>query len=368
MEREGEDVIRFDVGRPSFDTPKPIKEATKKALDEGYVHYDDYRGFLELRRAIAKKLRIDNGIDADPDKEIITTTGSTHASFAAIMANIDEGEEVICFEPGYFPHINKVKFAGGRVRLVTLKESNSYQLEGRDLEEAVTPRTKMIILVNPHNPTGRVYSKQELSTLAEVAIRHDLLVLSDEAYEYIVYDGRRQISIASLQGMKDRTISVFAFTKTFAMDGWRMGYATANQEIIERMLQVTKVSTSHATVFTQKGAVIALEEGRKWIDDMLKEDLRRRDLTVRRLREIEGISCPVPEGAIYAFPNVKAYDHSSARLSEYLLDKVKVATGPGVEFGHSGEGHLRICYGAANYEQCVEGFDRLADALRTRRG
>ena len=229
----GIDVIHLEVGRPSFDTPVHIKEACKAALDAGMVHYGDFLGNEPFRRALVEKLAARNGIQAAAD-EVLVTSGLTHGAYITCMAALDPGDEVVLLSPYYPQHINKIELAGGTLVMAPLDRSRGFALDGAAIRERLSPRTRMIILVNPANPTGRVYSRQELQELADIAIEHDLLVMSDEVYEQIVFDDARHISIASLPGMWERTITHFAFTKAYAMDGWRMGYAVAPKQLHRR--------------------------------------------------------------------------------------------------------------------------------------
>jgi aspartate aminotransferase len=361
---KGIDVIRLDVGRPHSDTPNHIKEATIRAIRDGFVHYDHLSGLGELREALSIKLKRDNDIEANPDTDILVTIGLTQAAFAAITATVREEDEVLLFEPGYAPHVDKVKFAKAKTVFIPLLGSEGYTLRSERIAKKITSRTKAIIWNDPQNPTGRVFGEDELRDLSEIAIKHDLTVLSDEAYEYNVYDGRKHITLASLPGMMNRTISMFTFSKAYAMDGWRLGYAVASKELIEKMKSITLLTSTHPSVFIQKGAVAAVLGSKKCVVDMVGEDQRRRDLVVRRLKEIPGVTCLEPEGSIYVFPNVVNIEKSSSKLSEYLLREGHVAVNPGIEYGKDGEGHIRICFGAETYERLEEGIERIEKALK----
>lgn len=358
MNVPGQDIIHLELGRPSADTPKHIREAAKQALDDGIVHYGDLQGTLSLREALAEKLRRSNGLDFGPN-EILVTTGLTQAAFATFMAGLNSGDEVIVLEPFYPQHNPKIQLVGGRVVIVPLVKRNGFRLDARAVDAAITDRTAMIVLINPSNPVGTVYSREELQALAEIAIRHDLIVVSDEVYEYIVYDPHRHISIASLPGMAERTITLGAFTKAYAMDGWRMGYAAARPEFIQQMLRVTLNETTHPCVFAQEGARAAVTGPQDCVTEMLEEDRRRRDLVGGRLNEMAGVSCELPEGTIYAFPDFSGLGIASADLAQLLLHESHVAVEAGSFYGPSGEGHLRICFGSEPYERLVEAMDRI---------
>jgi aspartate aminotransferase len=355
---QGIDLIHLEVGRPNFDTPLHIKEAAKKALDDGIVHYGAFAGELKLREAIASKLKSFNKLDVAPN-EILVTNGLTHAAYAVFMAALDEGDEVILLEPYYPQHINKIELAGGKIVTAALDRENGFQVDRGAIEAQINDKTRMICLVNPANPTGRVFTYAELEIIADLALEHDLLVVSDEVYEQITYDDNQHISIASLPGMWDRTFSLFAYTKAFAMDGWRLGYVACKQEFMAALMKITVNDVAHVNVFIQEGAYAALTGPQDCLAEMLQEDDRRRELVCRRLNEIEGVSCPLPEGTIYAFPDVSAIGKPTSQIAEEILAGAHVVTEAGDFYGAAGEGHLRICFGAESYERIDEAMDRL---------
>lgn len=355
---QGIDLIHLEVGRPNFDTPQHIKAATKQALDNGIVHYGDFQGEPDLREALSDKLTRVNGIDATPD-EILVVSGVTHGAYATCMAALDPGDEVIVLEPYYPQHINKIELAGGKVIPVPLDKASGFSLDGDAIKRCITPKTRMIALVNPANPTGRVFTLAELEMLAELVIKHDLLVMSDEVYEQILYEDHRHISIASLPGMKTRTVSLFAFTKAYAMDGWRMGYVVADSNLMAALLKITMNDIAHLNVFIQAGGLAAVSGSQQCVQNMLKEDHRRMTLACARLDAMPGVSCPQPEGTIYAFPDISLLGQSSAELANEILEKTHVVVEAGTFYGVSGEGHFRICFGAEPYERISEAMDRL---------
>lgn len=356
---QGIDVIHLEVGMPSFDTPQHIKDGAIAALQGGLVHYGDFAGNAGLRRAIAKRLADHNAVNFS-ESEIVVTNGLTHASYAVMMAAIDPGDEVILLEPYYPQHVNKIELAGGKVVLAPLDKARNFAIDPQSIEARITPKTKMICLVNPANPTGRVYSREELQSLADIAIRHDLLVLSDEVYEQIVYDGAEHISIASLPGMRERTFSLFAFTKAYAMDGWRIGYIAADARYMPAILKITMNDVAHVNVFIQEGARAALEGPQDVIREMLDDDKRRRDLVVARMNQMSGVICATPEGTIYAYPDISATGKSSAKVAEEILEQCHVVTEAGSFYGAAGDGYLRICFGAEPYERIEEALNRMA--------
>lgn len=356
----GEDVIHLEVGRPSFDTPQHIKDATKKSLDEGNVHYGEFPGDIKLREAICNKLISYNKLNLTPDN-VLVTNGLTHAAYAVFTAAVDEGDEVILLEPYYPQHINKIELAGGKVITAPLDKSNGFAVDGDAIESKITKNTLMIAMVNPANPTGRVFTRDELQVIADIAIKHDLMVLSDEVYDQIVYDDNEHISIASLPGMWERTFSCHAYTKAFAMDGWRLGYVACHEKFMPALMMITVNDVAHVNVFIQAGARAALTGPQDCLAEMLAEDDRRRQLVSRRLNDIDGISCPLPQGTIYSFPDVSAFGKPSQTLAEEILEGSKVVTEAGSFYGAAGEGHLRICFGAESYERIDEALTRIQE-------
>ena len=355
---QGVDVIHLEVGMPSFDTPAHIKEACKAALDGGMVHYGDFLGNEPFRRALAEKLASRNGIEAAPN-EILVTSGLTHGAYITCMAALDPGDEVMLLSPYYPQHVNKIELAGGVVVTAPLDRSRDFAIDGAAIRERLGPRTRMIILVNPANPTGRVYTRAELQELADIAIEHDLLVMSDEVYEQIVFDGARHVSIASLPGMWERTITHFAFTKAYAMDGWRMGYAAAPKRFIDAMLKISKNDIAHVNVFIQEGGRAAVSGSQEAVAEMVREDCRRRDLVVERMNAMQGVRCPAPEGSIYAFPDISETGWDDAALARELLKETSVCVEEGSFYGQAGAGHLRVCFGAEPYERLEEAMNRM---------
>lgn len=358
LQAQGRKFIHLEVGRPSFDTPPNIKEATKKALDDGVVHYGEFPGDIKLREAIVGKLKSYNGIDATPS-DVLVTNGLTHAAYAVFTAAIDPGDEVILLEPYYPQHIGKIELAGGKVVKAPLDAANGFRIDGDAIEASITDRTRMIAIVNPANPTGRVFTREELQVVADLAIKHDLLVSSDEVYDQIVYDDNQHVSIASLPGMWERTFSMYAMTKAYAMDGWRLGYIACPKKFMPALMQITVNDVAHVNVFIQHGAREAITGTRKYFDEMLAEDDRRRRLVCERLEAIDGIRCPLPEGTIYAFPDVSAFGKPSAEIAQELMEETGVVTEEGSFYGPAGEGHLRVCFGSESYEVIEEAMDRI---------
>ncbi|CAM5274666.1 pyridoxal phosphate-dependent aminotransferase [Alcaligenes phenolicus] len=358
LQGDTSDLIHLEVGRPDADTPMAIKHAAADALMRGEVHYSDLRGVPALREALAAKLRKQNKLDVGPD-DVLVTNGLTHASFAAFFAILDEGDEVILLSPHYPQHIGKIELAGAHPVLVPLNKEQGFAIDAHAIEAAITPRTRMVVLVNPANPTGRVYRRSELEALAQLAIKHDLIVVSDEVYEDITYDDAEHISIASLPGMQERTVSMFAFTKSYAMDGWRIGYLAAPAWLMPGLLKITANDVTHVNTFIQAGALEAVVGQQEALCGMIADDDAKRRLMLQRLNAMANVSCAQVEGTIYAFADVRATGVPSQELAERLLKEARVVVEAGSFYGPQGEGFLRLCFGSVSYEQIEQAMDRL---------
>lgn len=352
------DLIHLELGMPAEDTPQHIKDATIAALQAGHVHYSDLQGIPELRSAIAEKLRQKNAMDISAN-EVIVTNGLTQASFAAFMAFLDEGDEALLLAPYYPQHIGKAELAGAKVTIAPLDTANGFSINRALLEPHINAATKVIALINPCNPTGRVYTRDELQIIADLAQEHDLLVLSDEVYEEITYDNAAHISIASLPGMKERTISMFAFTKAYAMDGWRLGYIAADQSLIGPMMKITTNEVTHVNTFVQHGALAALTGDPAVLQGMVDRDRERRDLVVSRLNQMPGVTCAPVEGTIYAFPDISATGLTAQDCADMLLAATGVVVEAGSFYGDAGDGHLRVCFGCADMDVLHDAMDRM---------
>lgn len=354
----GVDLIHLELGKPCHDTPDHIKQATIKALLAGKVHYSDLQGELSLRKALKTKLAEYNDIDVSAD-EILVTNGLTQASYAAFMALLDDGDEAILLEPFYPQHVNKIEMAGANVVLAPLDAAAGFRIRKDLIEARITSRTRMIVLVNPCNPTGRVYSRDELQELADLAIKHDLVIVSDEVYEQILFDGVEHISIASLPGMKERTITMFAFTKAYAMDGWRLGYLAAHASLMPGLMKITMNEVTHVNTFIQDGALAAITGPASVLQDMVDDDQKKRNLVVQRLNQMPGVSCAMPEGTIYAFPDISGTGMKSQQLADVLLEQANVVVESGGFYGASGDNHIRVCFGSQSYQRLEEAMDRM---------
>jgi len=365
MKREGIDIIELQTGEPDFGTPQYIINAAYSAMKEGYTHYTSSRGVPELRDAISEKLQNENKIDADPEKEIIVTPGAVHAVFSAILATINSGDEVIIPDPCWVVYPACVEIAGGKLIRIPLNSEDNFELNRESIEKAITPRTKMLIINYPCNPTGTTLTRDKLKYIADIAKEHDLLVLSDEVYEKILYDGLKHTSIGSLADMEERTITVNGFSKTYAMTGWRIGYASASSAIIDQMLKIQQYSVTCASAFAQKAAIAALNGPQEPVHDMIKEYDQRRQLIVKKLNNIDGIYCRKPMGTFYAFTNISKLGTSSMEFANFLLDKARVGVVPGSAYGQSGDGYVRLSF-ANSKENIEKAMERIEKFLGTK--
>ncbi|MEM4657348.1 MAG: pyridoxal phosphate-dependent aminotransferase [Candidatus Methanosuratincola sp.] len=354
------DVISLGIGEPDFDTPEHIKEYAKEALDRGLTHYTPNNGLKELRDAISEKLKKENSIIADPDKEIIVTTGGNQAFLLIWASFLKEGDEVLIPSPHFVTYSATVRLAGGVPVEVPLTMENGFRLIADDLQVRLTERTRAIILNSPNNPTGAVLTEKEVRAAVDFAEANDLIVVSDEVYESLIYDCLRHVSPASVASEPGRVITVSSFSKTYAMTGWRIGYAAGPEELISRMIKFQMYLSACPTSFAQYAAARTLSDPRSQIavSQMRSEYMQRRDYIYQRLREIPGLSVVKPGGAFYIFPFVG----DDLKLSEKLLLEARVATVPGSTFGMAGKGHLRLAY-TVPVERIAEAMDRIESAL-----
>lgn len=362
LEREGNTIVHLEIGRPDFDTPAHIKQAAAQALEEGFVHYTSNYGIPSLRQAIADKLCRDNQIQVDPDGELIVTVGASEALSIAMLAFLNPGDQILVPDPAWINYFHAPRLAGARVIPYSLWPEPRFQPDPDELKKLITPRTKLLLLNSPSNPTGGVIDRETLVALANVAIEHDLLVVSDEIYEKIIYDDARHVSIASLPGMADRTLTVNGFSKAYAMDGWRLGYVAAARPLVQSMVRVRQYLTTTPNSFAQMGAVAAYQGEQACVEEMRREFDRRRLFLVAALNDIPGLSCVYPRGAFYAFPSIEALGLRSGDVARLLLEEARVAVVPGSAFGRNGEGFIRLSYATA-YEHIAEAVERMKIVL-----
>jgi aspartate aminotransferase len=362
MKSEGIDVCGFGAGEPDFDTPEHIKAAAMAALEAGFTKYTPSSGIPELRQAIADKFLIDNGIDYKPS-QIIVSDGAKHSCYNAILATCQPGDEVIIPAPYWLSYPEMVRLAGADPVFVHTKEENGWKLTSDQFENAMTPRTKMIILNSPGNPTGAVYSKEELDSIGKVAAEEEILILSDEIYEKLVYDDAKHFSIAALaQEYYDLTITVNGFSKSYAMTGWRLGYLGAPEPIAKAIDSIQSHSTSNACSFAQKGGLAALKGDQQPVADMRDEFNLRREYMLERISKMPHVSVVRPNGAFYVLVNVSRLGLTSQNFADRLLSKANVAVVPGIAFGD--DRTVRLSY-ATSLDVIKKGMDRFEEFCRT---
>jgi aspartate/methionine/tyrosine aminotransferase len=359
LEARGREIVHLEIGEPDFDTPPAIVAAGVAALERGETHYTPSAGVIELREAIALYLKERRGVRADPG-QVIVTPGAKPIMFYALLALLDEGDEAIYPDPGFPIYASMIDFAGARGVPLALREENGFQPDLDELRRLLTPRTKVLVLNSPNNPTGGVLSRDAIRDIAAIARERDLWVLTDEIYGELVYDGEHR-SIAIEEGMAERTILLDGFSKTFAMTGWRLGYGVFPRSLVEPVAKLVTNSVSCTATFVQRAGTVALTSRPPEVDRMIAEFRRRRDAVVKGLNAVPGINCSAPQGAFYVFPNVRSLGlRSSAEVADRLLDEAGVATLAGTCFGAAGEGYLRLSY-ANSLANLDKALSRIAD-------
>jgi aspartate/methionine/tyrosine aminotransferase len=362
LEAQGKNIVHLEIGEPDFPTPPNIVEAAQKAIRDGFTHYTPAGGLMPARQAVADWIRRTYEVDVQPE-QVVMVPGSKNVLLFTILALIDEGTEAIVPDPGYPIYESLVTMAGGKAVPIALRERNDFRLDVEELKSKITPRTRLIVINAPHNPTGGVLSHKDLAAIAELAQRHDLYVLSDEVYGQITYDGHHA-SILTVPGMVDRTIYSDGLSKAYAMCGWRLGFAVAPLPLAQRMETLMINSSSCAAAFTQMAAIEALSspESDRAVEAMVAEFKRRRDVVVDRLNAIPGVRCHKPLGAFYVFPNITGTGQNERELADRMLYEGGVAVLPGTSFGEMGKGFIRLSY-ANSVEQIEEGVRRMRGVL-----
>jgi aminotransferase len=356
------DLISLGAGEPDFPAPPNVIEFVKRNLSGKYTHYSPLEGMLSLREALAKKLKKENKIEASPE-EIIVTCGSKEALLLAFLTLTDPKDEVIIPDPGYLAFRPMIETIGAKAISLPLLEEENFQINIERLKKLITKKTKVIVINTPSNPLGSVLKRKVLEELADLLVEKKIFALVDEAYEKLVYDKAKHISLASLNGMKDYVVTTQTFSKTYAMCGFRVGYAVAKKEIIKEMREFKVCTTISAPTISQLAAIEALRGSKKYVEKMRREYDRRRKMIVKRLNQISGFHCLKPEGAFYVFPNISSFKMKSFKFATFLLEKAKVVVIPGTEFGKYGEGYLRLSY-ATSYEKIEEALDRIEKAVK----
>jgi aspartate aminotransferase len=369
LKEQGRPVISFGAGEPDFDTPDFIKDAAKKAIDSGFTKYTANSGIPDLKKAICQKLLTDNHLEYKPN-QIIVSTGAKQCLFNAILAICDKGDEFIVIAPYWVTYVDQIKFAEGIPKIITTNYKNNFKINIQDLENVITPKTKALIINSPSNPTGVVYSKDELKQIADLVVKKDIYVISDEIYEKIIYEGEH-VSIASFGSeIKKRTIVINGVSKSHSMTGWRIGYTAAEENIISAMDNIQSQSTSNANSIAQKATLAALGMGPEKIDEMVEHFKDRRDYIVSYLNNISGVTCYNPKGAFYAFPNISNFlgksinnikINSTMDFSNLLLEIANVAVVPGEAFGDNES--IRLSY-ALSMDEIKEGVKRIKDFIQ----
>jgi aspartate/methionine/tyrosine aminotransferase len=360
LEAKGVDVVHLEIGEPDFDTPKNICDAATEALGKGHTHYCNSQGIIDLRNVVAERIEKTHGVSVDPAR-VVVTPGAKPIMFYSILALLEEGDEAIYPNPGFPIYESMINFTGAKSVPIPLREELDFRLDVDELKSKVTSRTRLIIINSPQNPTGGVLEESDIRAIADLAQEHDITVLSDEVYDRIVYEGE-SYSIARLPGMLDRTILLNGFSKTYAMTGWRIGYAVMPEKLVSHVVRLIVNSVSCTAPFSQRAGIEALTGPQDSVTRMVAEFQKRRDLIVDGLNEIPGISCRRPKGAFYVFPNVKEVGMKSRQFADYLLNEAGVATLDGAAFGRYGEGYLRLSY-ATSQENIKKALERIRAAV-----
>lgn len=363
MKAEGIDVCSLSTGEPDFDTPEHIKAAAKEALDAGKTKYGPVAGEPQLKAAIARKLLSDNNLNYQPEN-ILVTNGGKHSLYNLMMALIDPGDEVIIPAPYWLSYPEMVKLASGKPVIVRTDASTGYKITPEQLTRAITPKTKLFVLNSPSNPTGMVYTRAEIKALAEVIVDRDILVVADEIYEKIIYDGAQHVSIGSLgKEIFDRTLISSGFAKAYSMTGWRIGYLAGPIELIKATSTIQGHSTSNVCTFAQYGAIAALESSQESVEKMRQAFAQRRQVIFELLDAVPGISCIKPDGAFYMFVNISKTGMNSLEFCDAFLEQQQVAVIPGIAFG--ADDHIRLSYATdlGTIKKAVERLDKFVRSI-----
>lgn len=365
LRAQGHPVIPFSAGEPNFNTPEPIKQATIRAIEDNFSHYASNRGVPELRQGLSRKIFRETGVDYDAESEILITSSGAEAINNAILAFAEDGDEVILFTPAFVSYANLVNYTGAKLVELPLKAENGFQPDPAKLESKITDRTKLLILNNPNNPTGAVYTPAVLEKLAALAVKHNLLVLSDEMYSRLVYGGAQFTSMAAFPGMKERTLLVNGFSKTYAMTGWRLGYIAADRRLVAPLLKIHQYSTTTSPTFIQQGLINSMDlpETETAVGKMIQAFAQRRLAMLKGLDSIPALSYVKPYGAFYVMVNVAKTGMDGSAFAKKLLEEKFVATVPALGFGGECGDFIRISY-AASDEDIAEGLRRIREFVQ----
>jgi len=361
LERQGKNILHFEIGEPDFDTPAHIIQAERRAMDNKQTHYVPSSGIMELREAVCREIERTRGFLPDPE-QVFITPGANPVIYFALACLVNPGEEVLSPDPGFFTYNTSPPVLGQKRVPVPTLEENEFRMNPGDVRERITDRTKMIIMNSPQNPTGSVMTKSEIEEMADIAEEHDLYLLTDEIYSKMTYE-RGHYSPAPRDECRKRTILLDGFSKKYAMTGWRLGYAVAPAEIVEKMSLLLQTTTSCTPPFIQYAGIAALEGGDGCIEEMMAEFRKRREIFISGLNKIPGLSCVMPQGAFYAFPNITGTGMTSDEFADFLLERGGIALLPGTAFGDYGEGFVRFSY-ATDIEVIREALERMEGLFR----
>ena len=359
LERQGRSIIHLEIGEPDFDTPANVVEAAVDALHSGWTHYGPSAGLPDLRQALAEYVSRTRGVKVSSD-EVVVVPGGKPVIFFSILSLVDEGDEVIYPNPGFPIYESMINYVGGRAVPIALREEHDFSLDVNELESLISERTKLIIINSPQNPTGGVLERRDIEQIAKVMGDRNIMILSDEIYSRLLFDGGEHFSIMSVPGMQERTILLDGFSKTYAMTGWRMGYGVMRADLAAHMTRLMTNSNSCTASFTQVAGIEAIRGDQSSVDQMRDEFQRRRDAFVAGLNKIKGFSCRMPKGAFYVFPNITGTGWKSKPLADALLEQAGVAALSGTAFGAFGEGYLRfsVANSLENLQQALERIDQ----------
>ncbi|MCR3955840.1 MAG: pyridoxal phosphate-dependent aminotransferase [Gudongella sp.] len=361
LEAQGRSIIHMEIGKPDFDSPQIAKDAAKKALDQGIVHYTEMAGIMPLREAITAKYKRDHGLDYSPENEIVVTAGACEAIGIIMLGMMEQGDEIIIPSPFFSAYSEQAIIADVNVVEVPLKMENNFSLKAADIADKITEKTKVILINTPHNPTGAIMEEDDIRDISKLAVEKDLLVISDETYDQFLFRGKH-VSIASMPGMRERTIVVNSASKTFSMTGWRIGYLMGPAWMLKYLNKVHQNFSTCATSFAQVGAAEAYNNGDQFTVDMLKEFERRGKLVYESLKDVKGLKLLEPKGAFYVFINIEELGMDEGDFCDYILEEAGVAIVPGGSFGKYGKGFVRLCY-ACSYEQIEDAMGRIKKAV-----
>jgi aspartate aminotransferase len=360
LEAKGREIVHLEIGEPDFDTPKNIREAAKKALDEGYTHYNPSPGYPDLREAIADDINTRRGVKKYDLENVVVTPGAKPIIFFSLLATVNPGDEVIYPNPGFPIYGSVINWIGAKPVPIPLREENDFRMDVNELKDLVTDKTRYVIINSPQNPTGGVLTRDDLKAVAELSLKHNFWVLSDEVYCNILYDGQEHHSLVEFDGMEENLILLDGYSKTYAMTGWRAGYGLMPKELAKWVAQLQTNSNSCVNAFVQRACIEAIKGPQDEVKRMVAEFKRRRDVIVDGLNSIPRFSCKRPLGSFYVFPNIKEFGMPSQKMEDFLMEEAGVAALTGTSFGKYGEGYIRF-----SYANSVENIQKALEKIKT---